>query len=51
MPWYLRLASGFGGVLLIYPGLVTDTAGILLVGLTLVVQYVQSRSHASVSAA
>ena len=51
MPWYLRLASGFGGVLLIYPGLLTDTAGILLVGLTLVVQYVQSRSHASVSAA
>ena len=51
MPWYLRLASGFGGVLLIYPGLLTDTAGILLVGLTLVVQYIQSRSHASVSAA
>ena len=51
MPWYLRLASGFGGLLLIYPGLVTDTAGILLVGLTLVVQYVQSRSHGSVSVA
>ena len=49
MPWYLRIASGLGGVMLIYPGIATDTAGILLVGLTLVVQYTQSRSHATVT--
>ena len=49
MPWYLRIASAAGGLMLIYPGIVTDTAGIVLVGLVLVIQYSQSRSHATVS--
>lgn len=49
MPWYLRLAGAAGGLLLIYPGIVTDTAGIILVGLVVIIQYSQSRSHAAAS--
>jgi len=32
IPWYLRLASAVGGLMLIYPGLVTDSIGLILVG-------------------
>lgn len=49
MPWYLRLAGAAGGLLLIYPGIVTDTAGIILVGLVVIIQYSQSRSYAAAS--
>lgn len=49
MPWYLRLAGAVGGLLLIYPGIVTDTAGIILVGLVVIIQYSQSRSYAPAS--
>lgn len=31
MPWYQRVLSAFGGLMLIYPGLITDSAGLLLV--------------------
>ena len=44
MPWYLRILSAVGGLLLIYPGLVTDTAGLLLVGLVLLVQFLANKS-------
>lgn len=49
MPWYLRLAGAAGGLLLIYPGIVSDTAGIILVGLVAIIQYSQSRSYAAAS--
>ena len=39
MPWYLRLVSLAGGLLLIYPGIVTDTIGLCLVGGMFLVQY------------
>ena len=45
MPWFLRLACAAGGLMLIYPGLVTDTAGLLLVGVSLLIQYVGGRSQ------
>ena len=44
MPWYLRTLSAVGGLLLIYPGLVTDTAGLLLVGLVLLAQFLANKS-------
>ena len=44
MPWYLRILSAVGGLLLIYPGLVTDTAGLLLVGLVLLAQFLANKS-------
>ena len=45
MPWFLRIACAAGGLMLIYPGLVTDTAGLLLVGVSLLIQYVGGKSQ------
>ena len=41
MPWYQRLLSAAGGLMLIYPGLATDTVGLLLVGSMAVLQYIE----------
>lgn len=38
MPWYQRIFSLIGGLLLIYPGLTTDLIGLALVGTTVVLQ-------------
>ncbi len=38
MPWYERLVSAVGGLLLIYPGLVTDTVGLGLVAVVVLLQ-------------
>ncbi|MBR4099542.1 MAG: TRAP transporter fused permease subunit [Clostridia bacterium] len=38
MSWYERILSAVGGLLLIYPGIVTDLVGLGLVALVLVVQ-------------
>jgi len=40
MHWYERLISAVGGLMLIYPGLVTDTVGLCLVALVLMLQFV-----------
>ena len=39
MPVYQRILSAVGGLMLIYPGLVTDTVGLALVGTVVVLQY------------
>ena len=39
MPWYLRLISAVGGLLLIYPGLITDSIGVVLVGVMVAGQF------------
>ena len=46
MPWYLRIASLVGGLLLIYPGIVTDITGMALVGLVSLTQYSTSKKTA-----
>ncbi|MBQ3141655.1 MAG: TRAP transporter fused permease subunit [Clostridia bacterium] len=38
MPWYQRLVSLAGGLLLIYPGIVTDSIGLALVAIMAVMQ-------------
>ncbi len=38
MPWYQRIISLAGGLLLIYPGMVTDIIGVALVAVTVVLQ-------------
>ena len=38
MKWYERLVAVAGGLLLIYPGIVTDSIGLALVGIVLVIQ-------------
>ncbi len=43
IPWYLRLCSAVGGLLLIYPGIVTDTIGLVLVGGMVAIQYFTAR--------
>ena len=50
MRWSLRIASAVGGILLIYPGVVTDTVGIVLVGGSMAIQYLVNRKTASLSA-
>ena len=46
MPWYLRIVSAAGGLMLIYPGVVTDSVGIVLVGAVMVVQYLAGKRTA-----
>ncbi len=45
MKWYERVVSAIGGLLLIYPGLVTDLIGIALVGGMLFVHYLSNRKN------
>ncbi len=47
IPWYLRIASAVGGLLLIYPGLVTDTIGLVLVGGMVAMMIFSSKKEAS----
>ena len=38
MPWYQRILSAVGGLLLIYPGLVTDLIGLGIIAVVLALQ-------------
>nr|MDD6336078.1 TRAP transporter fused permease subunit [bacterium] len=46
MPWHQRLISLVGGLMLIYPGLVTDTIGLSLVAVTVVIQIITRKKVA-----
>ena len=43
MPWYERILSAVGGLMLIDPGPVTDTVGIALVGAMFLLQIIQKK--------
>ena len=43
MKWYERILSAVGGLMLIYPGLLTDIIGVCLVGLVVLEQYIFSK--------
>ena len=45
MKWYERIISAIGGLLLIYPGLVTDLIGLGLVGIVLFEQFIRKNAH------
>ena len=45
MPWYQRILSLAGGLLLIYPGIVTDSIGIGLVVLVTILQLIQKNKN------
>ena len=45
MPWYERLLSVAGGLMLIYPGLVTDTVGLCLVAVVLGLQVISRKKY------
>jgi TRAP transporter 4TM/12TM fusion protein len=46
MKWFERIPSAIGGLLLIYPGLVTDIIGLSLVGLVFAVQFLTKKKTA-----
>jgi len=46
MSWYERILSAAGGLMLIYPGLVTDTVGLCLVTVVLVLQFISRKKAA-----
>ena len=50
MTWYERIISAIGGLLLIYPGIVTDIVGISLVGVVAVLQMISKRKIQNVNA-
>ena len=45
MKWYERIVSAIGGLLLIYPGIVTDIIGLALVGIVLFEQLIRKKAH------
>ena len=50
MPWYLRIISLVGGLMLIYPGTVTDIVGMTLVALMVLGQYTTAKKAAVIKA-
>jgi TRAP transporter 4TM/12TM fusion protein len=44
MPWYQRIISAVGGLLLIYPGLVTDSIGLGLLAIVVVLQLIARKN-------
>ena len=50
MKWYERIISAVGGLLLIYPGLVTDSIGLGLIGVVVLVQIISKKAHKKVEA-
>ena len=49
MPWYLRAVSLVGGLMLIYPGAVTDIIGVGLVGLMVLMQFTTAKKFKAVN--
>jgi TRAP-type uncharacterized transport system fused permease subunit len=45
MPWYQRIICLLGGLLLIYPGWITDTVGISLVAVVLILQLLHKKKE------
>ena len=43
MPWYERIISAVGGLLLIYPGIVTDAVGLGLVAVIVLLQLIEKK--------
>ena len=47
MSWYERAISVAGGLLLIYPGIVTDAIGLALVAVVLAIQFIKKKKSSS----
>ena len=50
MPWYQRIMNAAGGLLLIYPGIVTDVIGFGLVGIVVILQIIARQRAPKVAA-
>ncbi len=49
MPWYQRIISIAGGLMLIYPGIVTDSIGLALVACVVVIQLITKQREKKIS--
>ena len=45
MPWYERIISAVGGLMLIYPGLVTDSIGLALLAVVVLLQLIDRKKQ------
>ncbi len=50
MKWYERVISVVGGLLLIYPGIITDVIGLALAGIVLVIQIITRKNYKPINA-
>ena len=50
MKWYERIISAVGGLLLIYPGLVTDGIGFGLIAIVAIIQLISKKAHKKITA-
>ncbi len=50
MKWYERIISAVGGLLLIYPGLVTDSIGLGLIAIVVLIQIISKKAHKKANA-
>lgn len=50
MSWYERIVCAVGGLLLIYPGLVTDLIGVALIGIAFLIQLATKKKFAALNA-
>ena len=50
MKWYERIISAIGGLLLIYPGLLTDGIGLGLITVMVIIQIISKKAHKKVNA-
>ena len=49
MPWFLRVLSLVGGLLLIYPGITTDIVGVVLFAIVVIFQFFEKKSMKKLS--
>ena len=49
MPWWQRIISAVGGLLLIYPGIITDTIGLALVAVIFVLQLIARKNDPKIA--
>ncbi len=45
MRWYERIPCAIGGLLLIYPGIITDMVGLVLVAVTILMQIIEKKNR------
>ena len=50
MKWYERIISAVGGLLLIYPGILTDSIGLGLIVIVMLIQVISKKAHKKLEA-
>ena len=50
MKWYERIISAVGGLLLIYPGILTDSIGLVLIVIVMLIQVISKKAHKQINA-